>query len=74
MLIVNHPMTNTMQVEEAAVTLKPQETAWVALRLRPLQPSLLTLTGVEWLLNGTAPGRKQFSLRPAPKHKRTASK
>ncbi len=56
------------------MTLKPQESAWVALRLRPLQPGLLTLTGVEWLLNDTAPGRKQFALRPPPTHRRTASK
>ena len=56
------------------MTLKPQESAWVALRLQPLQPGLLTLTGVEWLLNDTASGRKQFALRPPSTHRRTASK
>ena len=56
------------------MTLKPHESAWVALRLRPLQPGLLTLTGVDWLLNGTAPGHKQFALRPPLSLRRTASK
>ena len=63
-----------VQVEESAVTLKPHESAWVALRLRPLRPGLLTLTGVDWILNGTAPGHKQFALRPPQNHRRTASK
>ena len=56
------------------MTLKPHESTWVALRLRPLQPGLLTLTGVDWLLNGTAPGHKQFALRLTPSLRRTASK
>ena len=56
------------------MTLKAQESAWVALRLRPLQPGLLTLIGVKWLLNGTAHGQKQFALRPFPSHRRTGSK
>ena len=56
------------------MTLKPHESAWVALRLRPLRPGLLTLTGVAWLLNGIAPGRKPFTLRPSPTHRRTASR
>ena len=56
------------------MTLKPHEGAWVALRLRPLRPGLLTLMGVEWLLNEVAPGRKSFALRPPPSHRRTASR
>ena len=71
---MNDEINRHVQAEVSAVTLKPQESAWVALRLRPLQPGLLTLTGVEWLLNETAPGRKRFSLRPPPAHRRTASK
>ena len=63
-----------LQADESEVTLKPHESAWVALRLRPLRPGLLTLTGVEWLLNDAAPGRKAFALRPPPSHRRTASR
>lgn len=53
--------------------LKGGEQVRVALGLRPLQPGLLTLTGVEWRLNDTAPGRKFFAPK-RPKHRRTASK
>ena len=56
------------------MTLKPHESAWVALRLRPLRPGLLTLTGVQWLLNEVAPGRRAFALRSLPSHRRTASR
>lgn len=62
-----------MQVEEQTLVLKGGERVRVALQLRPLQPGLLTLTGVEWILNEHAPGRKLFTPR-RPKHKRSASK
>lgn len=45
----------------------------MALRLTPLQAGLLTVTGLEWVLNGHAPGYKLFAER-RPLHRRTASR
>ncbi|BDA40386.1 probable trafficking protein particle complex subunit 8 [Coccomyxa sp. Obi] len=61
------------EVLEQTVVLKGGEQVRLALGLRPLQPGLLTLTGVEWLLNGNAPGRKLFAPK-RPRHRRTASR
>ncbi|KAK9916791.1 hypothetical protein WJX75_007099 [Coccomyxa subellipsoidea] len=61
------------EVQEQAVVLKGGEQVRLALGLRPLRPGLLTLTGVEWLLAGNAPGRKLFAPK-RPKHRRTASR
>lgn len=55
------------------VVLKGGEQVRLTLGLRPLRPGLLTLTGMEWLLNGNAPGRKLF-VPKRPKHRRTASR
>jgi hypothetical protein len=62
-----------LQVQEQNMVLKAGERVRVALRLRPLRPGLLTLTGLEWLLQEHAPGRRLFVPR-RPKHKRSASK
>ena len=53
--------------------LKAGETARVALRLTPLRAGPLTVTGLEWVLNGHAPGYRLFAERRAPT-RRTASR
>lgn len=54
------------QAEEQTVLLKAGETARVALQLTPLRAGPLAVTGLEWVLNGHAPGYKLFAERRAP--------
>jgi hypothetical protein len=37
----------------------------VRLEVRPLAAGILTLQGVQWALNGTALGRRNFAPRPS---------
>lgn len=61
------------QAEERSVLVRPGEAARVALTLTPLRPGGLAVTGLDWLLNGHAPGYRLFAERRA-RHRRTASK
>ncbi|KAK9823583.1 hypothetical protein WJX72_003982 [[Myrmecia] bisecta] len=62
-----------VQVLEEALSLKAGARARVRLKLRPLRPGLLTLKGVEWLLNGHALGRRMFTVRKRT-HRRSNSR
>lgn len=61
------------QAEEQSILIRGGESARVALTLTPLRPGALTVTGLDWVLNGHAPGYRLFAERRAH-HRRSASK
>ena len=62
-----------LQVLEQDVLIKPGDSDVVRLSILPLKPGLLRVTGLEWVLNGQAQGRRLFAAK-APQHRRTASR
>jgi len=61
-----HQLMPPIQAEEEEVVLRGGERMRVRLRIRGLQPGLLSVTGVSWLLDGAAQGRKSLKLRQLP--------
>ena len=62
-----------MQVLEQEIVVKPGDSDIVRLSIVPLKPGLLRITGLEWVLNGQAQGRRLFAAK-APQHRRTGSR
>lgn len=62
-----------LQVMEQEIVIKPGDSDIVRLSIRPLKPGLLRVTGLEWVLNGQAQGRRLFAAK-APQHRRTGSR
>ena len=61
------------QVLEQEIVVKPGDSDIVRLSILPLKPGLLRITGLEWVLNGQAQGRRLFAAK-APQHRRTGSR
>ena len=62
-----------LQVMEQEIVIKPGDNDIVRLSILPLKPGLLRVTGLEWVLNGQAQGRRLFAAK-APQHRRTGSR
>ena len=62
-----------LQVLEQEIVIKPGDSDIVRLSIMPLKPGLLRVTGLEWVLNGQAHGRRLFAAK-APQHRRTGSR
>jgi hypothetical protein len=62
-----------MQVMEQEIVVKPGDSDIVRLSILPLKPGLLRITGLEWVLNGQAQGKRLFAAK-APQHRRTGSR
>lgn len=62
-----------LQVMEQEIVVKPGDSDIVRLSILPLKPGLLRITGLEWVLNGQAQGRRLFAAK-APQHRRTGSR
>ena len=65
--------TSLPQVMEQEIVVKPGDSDIVRLSILPLKPGLLRITGLEWVLNGQAQGRRLFAAK-APQHRRTGSR
>ena len=61
------------QVLEQEIVVKPGDSDVVRLSIVPLKPGLLRITGLEWVLNGQAQGRRLFAAKAA-RHRRTGSR
>jgi len=61
------------QVMEQEIVVKPGDSDIVRLSILPLKPALLRITGLEWVLNGQAQGKRLFAAK-APQHRRTGSR
>ena len=61
------------QVLEQEIVVKPGDSDIVRLSIVPLKPGLIRITGLEWVLNGQAQGRRLFAAK-APQHRRTGSR
>ena len=55
-----------LQAEDKEVVLRGGERMRVRLRIMGLQPGPLSVTGVSWVLEGAAQGRKGLRLRQLP--------
>ncbi len=53
--------------------MQPGDSDIVRLSILPLKPGLLRITGLEWVLNGQAQGKRLFAAK-APQHRRTGSR
>ncbi len=62
-----------LQVMEQEIVVKPGDNDIVRLSILPLKPGLLRITGLEWVLNGQAQGKRLFAAK-APQHRRTGSR
>ena len=62
-----------LQVLQQEIVIKPGDSDIVRLSILPLKPGLLKVTGLEWVLNGEAQGRRLFAAK-APQHRRTGSR
>ena len=62
-----------LQVMEQEIVVKPGDSDIVRLSVLPLKPGLLRITGLEWVLNGQAQGKRLFAAK-APQHRRTGSR
>ena len=71
MWLINHQ--GMVQVMEQEIVVKPGDSDIVRLSILPLKPGLLRITGLEWVLNGQAQGRRLFAAK-APQHRRTGSR
>ena len=58
-----------VDVVDQAVVLLGGERVRLRLALRPLVPGTLTVRGLQWVLNGTAVGRRFFALKRAKQRK-----
>lgn len=65
--------TSLPQVMEQEIVVKPGDSDIVRLSILPLNPGLLRITGLEWVLNGQAQGRRLFAAK-TPQHRRTGSR
>ena len=63
-----------LQVEPRELVLKPGDSEVQRLQLRPLQPGVLRLTGLEWVLDGHAHGRRMFPPPEPRQHRQTDSR
>ena len=63
-----------LQVEAQELILKPGDSEVQRLQLRPLQPGVLRLTGLEWVLNGHAHGQLVFPPPEPRQHRQTDSR
>ncbi len=61
------------QVMEQEIVVKPGDSDIVRLSILPLKPALLRITGLEWVLNGQAQGKRLFAAK-GPQHRRTGSR
>ncbi|KAL3147776.1 hypothetical protein ABBQ32_002510 [Trebouxia sp. C0010 RCD-2024] len=70
---VTGPVNEYLKVLEQDIVIKPGDSDIVRLTIMPLKPGLLRITGLEWVLNGQAQGRRLFAAK-APQHRRTGSR
>ncbi|DBA74127.1 hypothetical protein WJX77_012500 [Trebouxia sp. C0004] len=62
-----------VKVMEQEIVVKPGDNDIVRLSILPLKPGLLRITGLEWVLNGQAQGKRLFAAK-TPQHRRTGSR
>ncbi|KAK3240229.1 hypothetical protein CYMTET_49920 [Cymbomonas tetramitiformis] len=58
------PISDYVEVQEEAISLKPGESSLLRLRLRPLREGVLRIQAVQWVLCSVAPGCKRFRQDP----------
>ncbi|GAX80359.1 hypothetical protein CEUSTIGMA_g7798.t1 [Chlamydomonas eustigma] len=58
----SRPRNQHLQVSDASFTLHPGETVTEQLRVVPLSPGWLRITGVQWVLNDAVEGRRTFDV------------
>ncbi|KAK9805365.1 hypothetical protein WJX73_007226 [Symbiochloris irregularis] len=65
-------LSQYVQADELEFTLDPSDAVQIGLSVRPLQPGMLTVDGLEWTLNDHVRGFRAFPARdPAPSRRTT---